>query len=64
MIRLCDVLDDPKDVKTLIVSNVGLGEGMFCNVTKPLTTILIHKPHGETIISGGRLHLIFMNTSI
>jgi hypothetical protein len=64
MIRLCDVLDDPKDVKTPIVSNVGLGEIMSCNVTKSFTTVLIHKPHGETIILGGRLHLIFMNTSI
>jgi hypothetical protein len=41
MIRLCDVLDDPRDVKTPIVSNVGLGEGMPCNVTKPLTIVLI-----------------------
>ncbi len=63
MIRLCDVLHDPKDVKTPIVSSVGLGEGMRYNVAKPFTIVPIHKPHVKTIILGGR-YLIFMNTSI
>jgi hypothetical protein len=64
MIRLPNALDGPRDIKSLIGYVIGLGQGMFCNVTILLIIVPKCKPHVETIVMGGRLSLIFMNTTI
>jgi hypothetical protein len=45
-------------------SIVNLGEGMSYNVTRPLAIVRIHELHVETIVLGGGLGLIFVNTTI
>jgi hypothetical protein len=64
MTRFPNALDGLRDIKPLIGYVIGLGQGMFCNVMIPLITIPGCKPHVETIVLGGRLGLIFMNTTI
>jgi hypothetical protein len=64
MIGLCDALDGLGDTKSPIAFGVGLGEGMPCNVVRPHAIIPNYESHIETIVSSGRLSLIFISTII
>ncbi len=63
-IKLPNALDGPRDIKSLIGYVIGLGQEMLCNVMILLIIVPRCKPHVEIIVMGGRLGLIFMNTTI